>query len=280
MKNKLNLLFLFKKRRAILKRLKEIPYNLQWYFVYSLIRKGFLYHKDYERLNDLKNVHQGKIGFLMGNGPSVKIEDLEQIANTESIITFAANRIHLIYDNTSYRPDYIISSDQQVIDDFGQEMVNNNPSHSIFFASHLKPNQLKGEYTWLKLKNGRPFKFSEEIQKKVMSGGGSLNVALQIGYHMGIREFYLYGVDHSFKFDKIKSKNGNDAKGEGNHFIKGYRSGKTWQAPRVDLIEETFKKMDLKLRENGGYLINATNGGKLEVLEREGLNQVLENLRA
>ncbi len=127
----------------------------------------------------------------------------------------------------------------------------------------------------MKLKNGRPFIFSKDIKRIVMSGGGSLNVALQLGYHMGIKKFYLYGVDHSFKFEKNPEKTGSEVTGEGNHFIANYRSGKTWQAPRTDLTEETFIKLDKKLRENDGFLINATHGGKLEVLKRRQLKNIL-----
>jgi hypothetical protein len=163
-----------------------------------------------------------------------------------------------------------------VIEDFGKEIIDNNKKGNVFFSSFFKPNFLKGEYCWIKLKNGRPFKFSNDIKRIVMSGGGSLNVALQLGYHMGIRKFYLYGVDHSFKFEKNFEKNGSEVTGEGNHFITNYRSGKSWQAPRTDLTEETFIKLDKKLKENNGFLINATRGGKLEVLERINLIYVLK----
>lgn len=100
-----------------------------------------------------------------------------------------------------------------------------------------------------------------------MSGGGTLIAAIQLGHHMGIREFYLYGVDHNFAYDKNDDKQ-NDAKGDGNHFIKNYRSGKTWQSPKMELVEEAFMKSDIILRQDGGFLKNATNGGKLEVLDR------------
>lgn len=277
MKKGHSLSFFYQKRKAILKRVTEIPYNVFWLFKYFLIEKRVFYNKNYERLKKLEGIKSGKIGFLMGNGPSVKVEHLEKIANDPRFVTFAANRIHLAYSGTSYRPDFITSADQQVIDDFGQEIIDSNRENSVFFASFIEPKNISGSFFWIKLKNGRPFRFSYNVKRLVMSGGGSLNVALQIGYLMGIRKFYLYGVDHSFKFDKIKSKNGNDAKGDNNHFIKNYRSGKTWQAPRVRLIESTFVKMDSVLREENGFLINATNGGKLEVLERKTLDEVLRN---
>lgn len=259
-----------------MKRISEIPYNVIWSFIYGLISKGFVCHKDYEKLIEFKGIHTGKIGFLMGNGPSVVMQDLEKISRMDNIVTFAANRIHLVYDQSEYRPDYVISSDEQVIKDFGQEIINANKGYKVFFASFFKNTTLMGDYVWIKLKNGRPFKFSEKIQKKVMSGGGSLNVALQIGYYMGIREFYLYGVDHDFNFEKSDKNSEYEAKGDDNHFIKNYRSGRAWQAPRSELIEETFIKLDKKLRTEGGKLINSTHGGKLEVLKRIPLNEVFE----
>ena len=110
-----------------------------------------------------------------------------------------------------------------------------------------------------------------------MSGGGTLIAALQIGYKMGIRKFYLYGVDHNFSYRNNDDGSANDAQGEGNHFIKNYRSGKSWQAPRKELIEESFVKCEQILRAEGGGLLNATNGGELDVLKRCDFSKILDS---
>jgi len=107
-----------------------------------------------------------------------------------------------------------------------------------------------------------------------MCGGGTLIGALQLGYHMGIREFYLYGIDHNFSFEGNNDKQ-NDAKGDGNHFIKNYRSGKSWQSPKIELVEEAFIKCDQALKLENGFLKNATNGGKLEILQRVKFKDVI-----
>jgi hypothetical protein len=44
------------------------------------------------------------------------------------------------------------------------------------------------------------------------------------------------------------------------------------------LVEEAFVKSDRILREENGYLINATRGGKLEVLERKSFDNILSEL--
>ena len=75
---------------------------------------------------------------------------------------------------------------------------------------------------------------------------------------------------------KIKSQKDvwHSAYGEGNHFIKNYRSDKPWCPPETKLIEEAFQVCDQFLRTKGGWIKNATRGGKLEVLERTDFDQV------
>lgn len=248
--------------------------NFIWKIIYSLVDKGYLYHPDYEKLNKIHNRHQGKIGILIGNGPSVKIKDLEKIANNEQIISFAANRFYLCHEQTSFRPHYVLSSDQQIINDFGNEITHNNVSSEIFLASLFKPKHIIDDFVWIKLIHGRPFRFSKNIKKSLMSGGGTLIAALQLGYHMGIREFYLYGVDHNFDYKKDEDQL-DSVKGDNNHFIDNYRSGKSWQEPRIDLVEYSFKECDKVLRLENGFLKNATHGGKLQVLECIAFNELI-----
>lgn len=274
LKSLFNPIFLFQMRKSILNRIKELPMNFIWKVVYSLIDKGYLYHPDYEKLNKIHNQHKGKVGILIGNGPSVKLKDLEQIANHKEIISFTANKFYLCYSDTTFRPHYVISSDQQIIDDFGNSITHNNINSHVFLASLFKPKHIKNDFIWIKLIHGRPFRFSKDVKKSLMSGGGTLIAALQLGYHMGIRKFYLYGVDHSFNYQQDEDQV-NNVKGEGNHFIDNYRSGKSWQEPRIDLVEYSFKECDKILRLENGFLKNATHGGKLEVLERIEFNELI-----
>lgn len=263
-----NPIFLWKKRNSIKNRLKELPSDYMWKMAFSFIDKGYISNVDYKKISDLKDTHAGKTGYLIGNGPSVQIEDLEQL--TEHVI-FACNRIYLAFDDTKFRPSYLLSADEQMIEDFGEEMIAH--AEQVFFTAKLKP-KVKGEFTWFRMRNGRPFVFSKNAQREIMTGGGTLITAIQIGYWMGIREFYLYGVDHSFKFEKKHGEIKN-AEGDGNHFIKGYRSGKKWQAPVIDLVEEAFYKCDQVMRAEGGFLKNATRGGKLEILERIEFDEII-----
>ncbi|MBA6233499.1 MULTISPECIES: 6-hydroxymethylpterin diphosphokinase MptE-like protein [unclassified Colwellia] len=261
------------KIRNILPRVKrklfELPYDFFWYLK-SSIKSLICYQSPYDKKTEkLSDIHSGKKAILLGNGPSVSYEDLEKF---NGYIIFACNRIHLAYENTTFRPDYVLTSDEQVISDFSQNITENNKGIAKTVFVSKKSNSLSD--FWFMLKKGTPFKFRVKINQGLQSGGGTLISACQLGYFMGIKEFYLYGVDHSFKFE-LQSKGTSGAMGEGNHFLKNYRAGKSWQAPTMDVVEDAFKKSDEFLRQNGGFIKNATRGGKLEVLERIDLHEMV-----
>lgn len=216
-------------------------------------------------LEEFRNLHYGQVGWIIGNGPSVEVRDLEAISGA---VCFGANRIHLVANKTSWRPAYTVSVDEQVIRDFGAEIDSSSHGH-VFLVSEKRPTFQSRSTTWLPSVGATPLKFREEIAKGVTPGGGSLIGALQIGFFMGIRHFFMYGVDHDFSYtltgrdDKLES-----AKGEGNHFIENYRGNKPWQKPVKWQAESSFLMSHIFLQSRGGFLMNATRGGKLDTLPR------------
>ena len=231
----------------------------------AMANRGLGLTDNNRKIGSLKDKHKGEIGFLIGNGPSVRIEDLERLQDK---VTFCCNRFYLAYDRMKFRSTYLVSTDKQMIRDFGAEMVAMHPGE-VFFVSDESPNIL-GDFIWFRSISRTPIEFSENVYHFVMPGGGTLITAIQIGHHMGITKFVLYGVDHSFKFET--NENAKDiwesARGEGNHFIQNYRCGKPWAPPVLWQAEGAFLSCHVFLQARGGWLKNATRGGKLEVLER------------
>ena len=74
-----------------------------------------------ERLAALKDTHKGESCFIIGNGPSLKAEDLELLKNN-NIFCFASKRINLIYDKTSWRPDIWAASDLDYVETYLDEI--------------------------------------------------------------------------------------------------------------------------------------------------------------
>ena len=66
-----------------------------------------------QRIEKLKNINQGKRCFIIGNGPSLKIEDLNALVDEDC---FACNRIYGLYDKTKWRPKYYCSQDEKVLE--------------------------------------------------------------------------------------------------------------------------------------------------------------------
>lgn len=222
------------------------------------------------RIAALRDRHQGQTGWLIGNGPSVRFDDLLRLG---AEATFCCNRFYLAYDKTPFRPTYLLSTDKQMIEDFGEEMVERHPGPVLFVAEEESTVPSRG--IWLRLKSRTPLEFSENIFDFVMPGGGTLVAAIQIGYFMGITRFYLYGVDHTFSYETVESGDPwRRASGDGNHFIEGYRDSKPWAPPVLWQAEGALLSCQTFLESKGGWVRNATRGGKLEVLERVDFDQV------
>jgi hypothetical protein len=255
---------------------KWIGNKIIWNSQILLTYLGLFSNCDRPKLDQLKNIHQGQIGFLIGNGPSVRTHDLEKLKNR---VTFCFNRFHLAYDRLTFRPTYTVSADLAMLEDFGTQIVNESEG-TVFLAFKSRP-KLPGDFTWIGTKfKAPPLVFSKKIYHHAALGGASLIVAIQLGYFMGIKHFVLYGVDHDFKYQVVKNPTENNyciASGDDNHFIKNYRSGKLWCPPKIKMIEKSLTWADRYLRKQHGWIINATRGGKLDVLERKNFEQVLQS---
>ena len=238
----------------------------------ALAYRGIFITSRFKKLTAYKNIHQGTLGVLIGNGPSVRIQDLESL---KGFTTFTCNRFYLAYPQTSFRPSYLISSDPQMILDFGNEMIS-KAEVPVWFIDNNKPSCI-GECLYIRLREANRVRLRKNVMARIFPSGATLISALQIGYFMGIRKFALYGVDHSFTFRHVSQVPGDPrtATGDGNHFIPGYRSSRSWCPPRKELIEKGFVECAEQLRKEGGFLVNCTRGGKLDVLPRVELDTLL-----
>lgn len=228
------------------------------------------------RLEQMRDAYAGRSAWMVGNGPSVQLEDMDRLAETNQLC-FAFNRFHLAYDQTALRPHFTVTGDAQMIEDFGQQIVDS--AGGTVCVAHGRAPALTGDYIWLRQVSAYPSLFSHEPARWVTPGGSSLYVALQIGYWLGIRRWYLYGADFAFRFNR--RQNGQDAfrsaSGDDNHFIKNYRSGRAWCPPAIESILPAFHMARMQMELAGGYILNATRGGFLHVFDRVEFDEALRN---
>lgn len=215
----------------------------------------------------LKDIHRGKRGWMIGNGPSVRLEDLDAVPDDD--VKFCFNRFFKCYGDTRLREDYVVSADMLMIDDFGQEMVDLSTGLPLF-CRHRAITEVSGKFVELTPGDTYLPLFSYDPTRFVSIGGSSVFVAMQMAYWMGIRELYLYGMDFSFSMTLARDPRYKFPVSfdDNNHFIKGYRDAKPWCPPTWRDISAGFLNARAAFELDGGRVRNATRGGKLEIFER------------
>lgn len=71
------------------------------------------------KVKKLKDSHLGESCFIIGNGPSLTLEDLNKIKN---VVSFSCNRVNILLDKTDWRPYYYTFTDSLMVSRFFDEV--------------------------------------------------------------------------------------------------------------------------------------------------------------
>lgn len=227
-------------------------------------------HKVHKGMKKFKNICAGEKCFIIGNGPSLTVEDLESIRN-KGYKSFASNRIYLIYPKTKWRPDFYFMSDNILIKTDGKSDKLDVPMSNRFFPRQSMKEVNGGTfYNTIGFDYKNCGKFSKDASEGVYPAGTITSEMIQIAYYMGFSEIYLLGVDFSYKMsDKSKSGETYTYNNEKNYFIDGYlKKGEVAQIPDRQANIFGFEAARKAIEEEGKIIKNATRGGQLEVFER------------
>jgi hypothetical protein len=238
---------------------------------------NFPLSKNALELKKYKNKHLNQRCFIIGNGPSLKIEDLEKLKKE---VTFAFNRIYYLFDQTDWRPTYYCSEDDKTIFKSKEEIKNLEIENKFFpvnFPWDYKIHFNNAKYYIFKLNdsNAEP-EFSEDITKCIYWGNTVAYTAIQMAVYMGFNEIFLLGVDHNF------SKMVND-KGEiivdrtaKDYFSEKYNTDQDdLYIPNVEISTRAFTAAKKYADKHNIKIYNSTRGGKLEVFERVDFDQMI-----
>ncbi|MBR6594821.1 MAG: DUF115 domain-containing protein [Clostridia bacterium] len=243
-------------------------------------RLRYLRLKHFERTNagrrikKLKGIHQGGRCFLIGNGPSLSVSDLEKL-HANGDICFGFNRIYNIFDSTLWRPDYYLSQDHKMLAGCVEE-VKAMPLPVKFVPVDLPwEHGLELEPThpfkmlWMPKEDLSPSGFSTNAAEGVYWGSTCLYTAAQIAVYMGFSEIYLLGVDHRFQISQNNRGEivvDNSVK---DYFCDKYNEDKEkLYIPNTETSTLAYIAMKKGCEENGVRVYNATRGGMLEVFPR------------
>lgn len=230
----------------------------------NLIDINGIYREKYSFVNRdiarFKNIHKGGRCFIIGNGPSLRYEDLEKLRK-ENEICFGCNRIYLAYPDTEWRPDYYVAVDYIIIRKDRARILELGGTRFIRHSYCQTEDWTKyGIYEFRGIAGPlHEPRISFDMMEGVYTGNTVVYDALQIALYMGFQEIYLLGVDMTA---------GIRYEDEGSHF---YKSPDTKENLGTSNSLETRRNLGYaarKMAESGRILRNATRGGELDEVPR------------
>lgn len=238
------------------------------------MQKNFEKTKYGKEILQLKNKYTGRRCFMVGNGPSLRAEDLTVLHNNQEI-TFAFNRVYNIFEETAWRPTFYISQDEKMLK--GCEHIVDQLDLSVKFV----PIQLHWYHdinihdalyfnmNWQQHENSHDFLFSDNVAHEIASANTGMYTAVQIATYMGFSKIYFIGVDHHFRISQNNKGEivvDNSVK---DYFTDEYNSDKeNLYIPNIEKSTLAYIAMKEQCEKRGVQIYNATRGGHLEVFTR------------
>lgn len=246
--------------------------------------------REIDKVRQLRNKYAGESIFIIGNGPSLKKVDMEKLS---AYYTFATNRIYLLFDKTTWRPDFYTTLDWRVTPDNYND-INQLSGMTMFFPHRFRGLLREGEdvFWYESLSPGKSLfeQFEANMTHGVRGGGTVLTAAIQMAHYLGFSNMFLIGVDVSYSIPNTVKQSGGDRFGTGvqinlestrdddiNHFDPRYfGKGAVWHDPNVNAMKRGFRSSYRALDVLGKNLYNSTEGGNLDCVRRLSLSEALK----
>ena len=241
-----------------------------------------------------KNVHRGERCFILGSGYSILTQDLARLKD-EIVIT--QNHFHSHKDIKAIHPNYHVvipkfhpsEYDQDWVDWIQEMETTLPPDTTYFFGSNTR--NLIDEKTGL---SARTYYINTgfhaiclhhaktKITKRIMNIPTVITQCITIALYMGFSKIYLMGFDLDQIFQLSKGRDSvrfyghsqitrNDAEKnvEDKYASNGFDYFNQWMIWQQLILLREYAE------ENNIEIVNAANGGVLNVFKRENYNEIL-----
>jgi hypothetical protein len=122
-------------------------------------------------------------------------------------------------------------------------------------------------------------RFSLDATQRVFCGQSVTIINLQLAHWMGFGRVVLIGMDFSYQIPDDADRDGGritSRSDDPNHFHPDYfGAGKRWNDPRLDRVLVSYHLAGEVYRATGREIVNATEGGKLELFPRKSLREAI-----
>lgn len=239
------------------------------------------------KVKKFKGIHSGESCFIIGNGPSLRADDLNKIKN---LVSFSSNRINLFLDDTEWRPYYYTFIDKPMATIFFDEVYKMQKKQMFVVVLNQTFDSLKKHFDkdciflrryYKHEKSGLP-KFSKDLSKKIYTHSTVTYANIQLATYMGFKKIYLIGVDNNYAVNKQK---------DGFIEINKEMIGKDYFKENYYNTIENAKKIPINVyamtqaylsakeycEQRDVKIYNATRGGKLEVFPRVNFDELFDN---
>lgn len=210
-----------------------------------------MYSDSFEHLRD---VHDGEIAIIIGNGLSLKTVPLSFLQKYPS---FGANRISLL---DGFTPTYYVCINALVVQQNTEEI---NRIQSIKF---VRAGMIKDCYQ-LHVCNCDNKIFSYTPYRCLYEGNTVTYVSMQLAYFMGFTTVLLVGCDHRFIQDGVPNQELLMTGDDPNHFSPEYFKGQRWLCADLTRSAEAYQVAKEAYEKDYRRIINLTEGSDLTVFE-------------
>ncbi len=237
---------------------------------------------DHEELKKMKGIHEGGRCFVIGNGPSLKAQDLERLKGET---TFAANRIYNIFESTSWRPSYYTYIDPDSAEE-SFPLIKENIACTKFLSRKFEPFGREPEDRiyyiaydsryFIESETGgfKGVSLSEDVSDHVTRMRTVTANNIEIAIYLGFRKIYLLGVDHSYRFYLGADRKIHEDPSMATSYFQGMKDTKGNGGDGSIAIfnregsERSYRLCKDYADVHGIRIYNATRGGKLEIFPR------------
>lgn len=221
-----------------------------------------------DRLKVFRKKYDGHRCFVIANGPSLRMEDL-QCLYEHGELCFGVNGIYHAFQRTNWRPDFYVAADPRMLEYFSENILSLDVPYKFlgddnvnFWTKNL-PSNVYRFHTCAVFDMECGIPFSEDVSVCTYGAGTIIYNVLQLAVYMGFREIYIIGADCQL------------VAGKPEHFTVEYCSIKNMKYRlRTDLIMVGYEAAKKYADAHGIKIYNATRGGALEVFERVNFDEI------
>ena len=253
-----------------LDNLNLIIFKIKYYFfIFLRISRSIFLIKNNRKFiktfDNLYNEYYSNDFLIVGNGPDLKIKDLEKLNQFKTI---ASNKVHLLYNKTKWRPDIFTITDPLLI--YKNKKINNK--YKLTITSERSIKYFETSKNTIAFKLNRFHKHFEPHPYKLgfFIPAGTITVFnIQLAIWLNAKRIFLIGVNHDY-MESITNKSKIIFNKDFNHYDENYRFiGEPVYSANIKKIESAYKKCLIICKKKNIKIINISRNTKLNIFPKD-----------